>query len=75
MLKCQVLKNQTPHNPSKDRIKQGYTFQDTITPQLIEDQLVIDFSRFLFVVRNDTSYEVGFGAVQSVHQTGQLFLK
>ena len=48
--------------------------EDTVTPQLVQDQGGVDFSRPLLVVGDDAPDKVGVGVAQGHHQLAQLVL-
>ena len=50
------------------------TFQDTITSQLMQDQLSVNCSWFLLLVGNDATDEMGRGGHQCSQQELQLLL-
>ena len=49
-------------------------FQDTIAPQLIQDQGSVDLASPLLVIGDDATDEVGVGVAQGDHQLAELLL-
>ena len=50
------------------------TFEDTVAPELVQDQGGVNLTGPLFVIGNDAANKVRVRVSQGVHQLGQLFL-
>jgi len=51
------------------------TFKYTVTSQLVHNQVTIDDTRLLELVRDDATDEMGLRGVQRLHQSVELFLR
>jgi len=49
------------------------TFQDTVTSELMEDEVVVHVSGLLLLVGNDTTNEMGLSSVEIGHQSEKRF--